>query len=105
MVVGANRGIGLEMARLLKKRGDQVIATCRAKSKELEELGADVVEGVDITTDAGVAKLREGKPVDVLVVMAGVLQRVGLSDLRIDVIRQQFDFPAQWDPKLGIHVT
>jgi NAD(P)-dependent dehydrogenase (short-subunit alcohol dehydrogenase family) len=94
MVVGANRGIGLEMARLLKKRGEQVIATCRSKSKELESLGVDIVDGVDLTTDAGVEKLRNGKPVDVLVVMAGVLKRVALSDLRLDLIREQLEINA-----------
>lgn len=94
MVVGANRGIGLEMARLLKERGEQVIATCRTKSKELESLGVEIVDGVDLTSDAGVEKLRSGKPVDVLVVMAGVLKRVGLSDLRIDLIREQFEINA-----------
>jgi NAD(P)-dependent dehydrogenase (short-subunit alcohol dehydrogenase family) len=94
MVVGANRGIGLEMARLLKQRGEQVIATCRSRSKELEALGVEIVDGVDLTTDAGVAKLRSGKPVDVLVVMAGVLKRVALSDLRLDLIREQFEVNA-----------
>ncbi|MCU0672579.1 MAG: SDR family NAD(P)-dependent oxidoreductase, partial [Myxococcota bacterium] len=32
LVVGANRGIGLELARDLKKRGYDVIATCRDTS-------------------------------------------------------------------------
>ena len=38
LVTGANRGIGLELCRLLKERGEQVIGACRQSSPELEQL-------------------------------------------------------------------
>lgn len=58
LVVGANRGIGLELCRQLHARGDQVIGVCRRASDELKGLGiAKVIEGVDIGTAEGVAKL------------------------------------------------
>ena len=39
LITGANRGIGLEMCRQFKARGDAVIAVCRKRSSELEALG------------------------------------------------------------------
>lgn len=96
-VVGANRGIGLELVRLLHQRGEVVIAACRRASPELSALGVDVVEGVDVTTDAGVKALGDklaGKHLDTLVVMSGVLRRVGLDDLRLDEIRREFETNA-----------
>lgn len=95
VIVGANRGIGLEMTKLAKLRGERVVAACRKSTKELATLGVDVVEGVDITSDAGVKKLAEKVDrVDVLVVMAGVLRRVGLDDLNFDEIRAQMETNA-----------
>jgi NAD(P)-dependent dehydrogenase (short-subunit alcohol dehydrogenase family) len=93
VIVGANRGIGLEMARLAHQRGERVIAACRTATPELSKL--EVVEGVEITSDEGVARLASAvPPVDVLVVMAGVLKRVGLEDLSFDEIRRQLEVNA-----------
>ena len=58
-ITGANRGIGLEMARQLKDRGDDVVAACREASEELATLDVEVIEGVDVTDDASVDKLTE----------------------------------------------
>ena len=50
LIVGANRGIGLEMCRQLAQRGDRVHAACRSSSDELEGLsGVTVHSGVDVT--------------------------------------------------------
>lgn len=48
LITGANRGIGLELARQLKARGARVIAVCRKPSAELEALGVRVEDGVDV---------------------------------------------------------
>ena len=53
LVTGSNRGIGLALCRAFKERGDEVIATCRRSSPELEALGAEVITGVDVTSDRG----------------------------------------------------
>ena len=62
VITGANRGIGLELARLYAGRGCSVIGVCREASPELEEVAKRIIESVDVTTDAGVAKLVAGRP-------------------------------------------
>ena len=42
LITGANRGIGLELVRQLKNRGDDVIAICRSASPELNSLSVRV---------------------------------------------------------------
>jgi len=76
IVTGANRGIGLALAKELKKRGAQVVATCRSTSPELEALGVEVVAGVDVSEAEGVAKLvaKVGdRKIDLLINNAGIL--------------------------------
>lgn len=55
LVVGASRGIGLELAKQLAERGDSVVATCRGPSAALASLPVEVVAGVDVTSDESVA--------------------------------------------------
>ena len=59
LVTGSNRGIGYEYCRQLKARGETVIAVCRAASDELKELGVQIKDSIDITSDASVIKLRD----------------------------------------------
>jgi len=93
-ITGANRGIGLEMARQLKDRGDDVVAACREASEELATLDVEVIEGVDVTDDGSVERLTEAlgdRVVDVLVNCAGILSDESLSDLDFDRMRRQFE--------------
>lgn len=48
VVVGASRGIGLELTRQLKDKGYKVFATCRTATPELAKIGAKVIESVDV---------------------------------------------------------
>ena len=57
LITGANRGIGLEMTRQYTERGDEVIAVCRGSSAELDRLGVQVIDDVDVTSDESVARL------------------------------------------------
>ena len=57
LVTGANRGIGLEICRQLVARGDEVIAVCRSSSEELGSLGAEVVDGIDVSEPTDAAEL------------------------------------------------
>jgi NAD(P)-dependent dehydrogenase (short-subunit alcohol dehydrogenase family) len=94
LVTGSNRGIGLEFARQLAARGDTVHAACRRSSPELDALGVDVIEGVDVADDASVAALArrlEGTQLDLLVNNAGILERGGLDQLDWDALRRQFE--------------
>ncbi|MBD1909830.1 MULTISPECIES: SDR family oxidoreductase [unclassified Leptolyngbya] len=97
VVTGANRGIGYEYCRQLQGQGNTVIAVCRAVSQELKQLGVQVEEGIDITSDASVADLRsrlQDTAIDVLINNAGILKRVTLDNLDFDSIREQFEVNA-----------
>jgi len=95
VVVGANRGIGLEIARQFKSRGEDVIAACRSASADLRETGAEVHENVDVTDDASVerftAAVKAGGPVDVLVHVSGILKGDNYDSLDFDLIREHFE--------------
>ncbi|MGD8439941.1 MAG: SDR family oxidoreductase [Holophagae bacterium] len=93
-ITGANRGIGLELARQYRDRGDTVIAACRRSSGELDDLGVEVVDGVDVTDDSAVGRLADAigdRPLDVLINNAGILSDESLDDLDFDRIRNQLE--------------
>src|SRR5215471_6456380 len=98
VVTGANRGIGLALAAELKKRKHHVLATCRTTTPELAKLGVEVVEGVDVSTDRGIAALVSAvgtRSIDLLVNNAGILvwgDRLG--ELDVEGIRRQFEVNA-----------
>lgn len=93
VITGANRGIGLELARQFAARGDEVVAVCRRSSPDLDELGVEVIDGVDVTSDDSVSDLAtalRGRTLDLLVNNAGILERDGLDELDFDAIERQF---------------
>ena len=97
LVSGANRGIGLEFCRQLAGRGDEVIAVCRSNSDELQQLGVRVIDGIDVSEAADVARLRgelKGLQLDVLVNNAGVLVRDSLQQLDFEGIELQWRINA-----------
>ena len=92
LVTGANRGIGLALCQLLRQRGDEVVAVCRASSPDLAKLGVDVVTGIEGTSDESVAKLTHhlGKTsLDLVVLNAGILRESGLGDLDLGEVDEQ----------------
>lgn len=94
VVTGANRGIGLELARQLHQRGDQVIAAVRSSSEDLEKLAVEVHEDVDIADGRAISQFANtlsGRAIDLLIHNAGVLSRESLDDLDLDRIRRQFE--------------
>jgi NAD(P)-dependent dehydrogenase (short-subunit alcohol dehydrogenase family) len=94
LVIGANRGIGLELVRQIAQRGDEVIAACRTVSPALSALGLETFADVDVCDDAGLRALSEalaGRDVDVLVVVAGILHGDGMGRLDWDAMRRQFE--------------
>ncbi|HTQ43324.1 MAG TPA: SDR family oxidoreductase [Polyangiaceae bacterium] len=98
VVTGANRGIGLALCAELAKRGHHVVAACRSSSPELAKLGVEVVEGVDVATDAGIAALVKAvgnRSIDLLVNNAGILVWGDqLGALNVEGIRKQFEVNA-----------
>jgi len=97
LITGANRGIGLELVRQLKDRGEDVIATCRSTSTELNSLSVRVETNVDITSGESVIKLRENlkdTKIDVLIQNAGIAEFNSLSNLDPQSIVHQFEVNA-----------
>ena len=95
LVTGCNRGIGLELCRQFHARGDDVIGVCRQTSDELEAIGIRVIDGGDVSTDAGIRRIKQAlgnQPIDVLLNNAGILRRDNLQSLDFDDIGEQFCF-------------
>jgi len=93
LIIGTNRGIGLELARQYAARGDEVIAACRKASDELKALGVRIVENVDVTSDESVARLAgelEGERLDVLLHNAGILRGDNFDRLDFDAMEEQY---------------
>lgn len=93
LITGANRGIGLALARHAAQRGYRVVGTARSpeKADELRKVtgpaGAVRVEQLDADSDASCKALAEhlrGEPVDVLVNNAGVFHERGSKFMEFD---------------------
>ncbi|GMI26871.1 hypothetical protein TrCOL_g2990 [Triparma columacea] len=74
-VTGANRGIGLSLAKELTAQGAKVVGLVRKSSPELDALNPDeVITGIDVTSDEACAsiggKVKNG-PIDILINNAG----------------------------------
>jgi NAD(P)-dependent dehydrogenase (short-subunit alcohol dehydrogenase family) len=81
LITGANRGIGLELARQYAERGWNVVATARdpAVAAELRAVSAQhpalVIEALDVTDHAQIDALAlkyQGRPIDILLNNAGI---------------------------------
>lgn len=96
IIVGSNRGIGLEIARQLVERGDDVTAVSRGLNTAMIDTDAVMISGVDVTSQADLDTLRESLDgtYDRLVVVAGVLERVSLDNLDLEVMRRAFEVNA-----------
>jgi NAD(P)-dependent dehydrogenase (short-subunit alcohol dehydrogenase family) len=71
LITGANRGLGLELARQYSSEGWSVVATARERSPELEQLGVRV-EDLDMSDLEAVAKFGERlDSLDIFIANAG----------------------------------
>lgn len=94
VITGANRGIGLELARQTSQRGDDVIAVCREPGADLEALGVRIESGIDVSEQDSVDELANrlsDTTIDILINNAGILSRQSLDNLDFDAIRRQFE--------------
>ncbi|MEM0987992.1 MAG: SDR family oxidoreductase [Pseudomonadota bacterium] len=83
LIAGASRGIGLEMARQAKARGDRVIAMVRSANVASALDGiADEVMVADVTDEASLARAadKSDTPIDLLICNAGVYRGRGGID-------------------------
>jgi NAD(P)-dependent dehydrogenase (short-subunit alcohol dehydrogenase family) len=81
LITGANRGIGLEFARVFAEEGWRVHGCCRhpEKAKALKAIEGEVIcHRMDVTDGlqvAGVARELADEPIDLLLNNAGVLEK------------------------------
>ena len=93
LITGANRGIGLELAKQYSAAGWKVIGTARnpASASELRDTGARILQ-LDVTDEASVAGLARdlGKqPIDLLINNAGIQPLMWkLDDIDFDVFER-----------------
>lgn len=94
LLLGASRGIGLQLATQLSRRGETVLATCRGGSAALQELPIRVFEGIELTSARDLAELdrRLGDTrIDVLVHVAGVLRGDTFDTVTLEAMREHFE--------------
>ena len=94
VIIGTNRGIGLELVRTYKSKGDNVVAVCRSSSTELEGEGVHIVSGVDVKNDSIVTSLASMVPyksVDILIHNAGIFCQDSFPEINLDQLRLQFE--------------
>ncbi|WP_415896185.1 SDR family oxidoreductase [Neptuniibacter sp. PT34_22] len=97
VITGASRGIGLSFSALYKSKGYKVFAACRTCSPELQQLGVEVIDTVDVATNEGLEKLKTaltGIKIDLLINNAGILRNEVLGNLNVETIRDQFETNA-----------
>jgi NAD(P)-dependent dehydrogenase (short-subunit alcohol dehydrogenase family) len=99
LITGANRGIGLELARQLKDRGYRIIVACRQASPELNALDVQVEEGIDVTCRENLEDLANrlrGTRIDLLINNAGLLNASTLTGIEdeIEQWRAQYEVNA-----------
>jgi len=93
LITGANRGIGLSLAKHYSQSGYQVTAVCRTPSAELEKLGVKVISDIDVSKTQAVEQLRdkiENQTLDLLINNAGILRNEVLGNINFQTIEEQF---------------
>jgi NAD(P)-dependent dehydrogenase (short-subunit alcohol dehydrogenase family) len=96
VVIGADRGIAEAITRQSLERGEQVIAACMVGNDSLAALGATVVGGVDVTSQAAVDAFAsrlaaDSVAIDRLFHVAGVLGLDELGSIDYDDVRRQLE--------------
>jgi len=99
LVVGADRGIARAIAIALADRGDNVFAACLGDKPDLSKPGITVIGGVDVTSDAAVARMASDLTarkvrIDALYHVAGILLMDELGSINFNDVRRQFEVNA-----------
>ncbi len=93
LITGASRGIGLALCQTYLAKGWTVIGVCRQATPELEQSGAEVVAGVDVTDSTALTALQQrldDRRIDLLINNAGIFRNETLDDLDSQRITEQF---------------
>lgn len=105
VITGANRGIGLELAKHYRELDYTVVGICRETSEELDELADMVISDIDVRSEDAIAMVAEvlastlissdsGQKIDILINNAGVFLNETLAEMDFDSIQTQMDINA-----------
>ena len=100
LITGANRGVGLALARHYHAAGWEVIGVCRSggeEAAELRDVAETLIEGIDVTRAEDVERLKgelAGRRLDLLINNAGMLRDESLGEIDFDSIRSQMEINA-----------
>ena len=97
LITGSARGIGLELARQLAERGDDVVGVCRRESPELAQLPVRVIDGIDVADGETIRALAHAvadERLDVVINNDGILTGESLDDLDLERMRAQYEVNA-----------
>lgn len=94
VIIGASRGIGLELCRQYIKQGHNVTATCRIATAELTALNCEIIENVEVADDQSVSEMIKalaGKSIDIVIHNAGILRSDSYPHIDFDDMREHFE--------------
>lgn len=97
VITGANRGIGLALARHYQEENWSVTGICRESSSELKKVATQIIERIDVTQADSVEKLKsqlKGQEIDLLINNAGLLQDEILGSINFDSLQIQMEINA-----------
>lgn len=97
LITGANRGIGIELVKCHISRGDKVIAVCRDSSDALDESGAIIIRGIDMSNAESISSLRSeinAQSISRVIANAGFRGYEDYDTLDFDSIRYQYEVNA-----------
>jgi len=105
VITGANRGIGLELAKRYRELDYTVIGICRESSEELDDIADMVISDIDVRSQESVEMVAEvlaqtlissdsGQQIDILINNAGVFTNETLDEMDFDNIQTQLEINA-----------
>ncbi len=97
VITGSNRGIGLALAEHYAKAGFDVTGICRTASTELMNAATQIIDGVDLADDEGIATIiekLEQRPIELLLNVAGIMHWESLEELDLGMVRHQIEVNA-----------
>lgn len=94
VITGANRGIGLEFAKLYSSLGYKVYGLCRTPSEALQALDVNLITDIDVSSASvgeTLADALSGVAIDLLINNAGILHDEQLGSIDYSSVSRQFE--------------
>jgi NAD(P)-dependent dehydrogenase (short-subunit alcohol dehydrogenase family) len=97
LITGANRGIGLELAKQYAVRGAEIIGVCRESADELDTIAARTITGIHLDKAADLQRLADelaDTKIDILINNAGMWHDESIDDMNVDFLAEQMAINA-----------